>query len=72
MAVIWTPDRAERLAKVMESDGYAVRRVYGRIAHDATRLVNGLTIASAVYATVWRGSHLKMVINYEWIKGGLL
>lgn len=72
MAVIWTPDRAERLTRFMANSGFTVRRVYGRIAHNETRQVNGLTIAAAVYATVWKGTHQVMTINYEWIKGGLL
>lgn len=64
MAIIFTKDRAERLASYMERNGYEVRRRY-EVVPTTTRFVGGLTITGTVYATVWRDRHLVMVINHE-------
>lgn len=63
---IFTLDRAERLAKAMEAAGFTVRRDQ-RDVNEILRNVGYLAVASAPYATVWKGNDLRMTIHYEWI-----
>jgi hypothetical protein len=70
VVTIYTKDRAERLAAAMA--GRSHMRVE-RIIQDAVimqrQVADGLTVNTAIYARVWRGSTLVMNITYEWFDG---
>ena len=64
---IFTPDRAERLARAMEERGFKVTRFIESRLPVGKRIVNGLTVTARIYATVTKGNTLRHIINYETI-----
>lgn len=67
MNKLFTPDRAERLARVMEGDGHTVKRYIEQRNVIGTREVDGLTILIRVYAIVLHGATVLCQITYETI-----
>lgn len=67
MKGLFTPDRAERLARVMEGDGHTVKRYLEQRRVMDTRELGGLTIQIRVYATVRHDATLLCQITYETI-----
>jgi len=65
MSIIFTRERAERLADYMQQQGYRVKHLY--LVASTERRIGDLTIGVMPYASVWRGNHLVMIINEEWI-----
>lgn len=67
MKGLFTPDRAEKLARAMEGDGHTVHRYIEQRRVMDTREVDGLTIAIRAYAIVRRDATLLCQITYETI-----
>lgn len=67
MNQIFSPDRAERLAKAMERRGFKVTRFIESRLPVGKRIVNGLTVTARIYATVMKGNTLRCMITYETI-----
>jgi hypothetical protein len=69
MIIIYTPERAERLARTCERQGLRVERI-DQAPVVAVRDYGQLRITSRVYARVWKGAALRMNITYESIDSG--
>ena len=67
MNQIFSPDRAERLARAMEKRGFTVTRFLESRVPLGSRIVNGLTVTARLYATVMKGNTLRHTITYETI-----
>ena len=71
MISIYTPDRAERLARSMEAQRLRVERLLTSEQPVVSwRQYGDLRIESRVYATVWKGNRLRTTITYEVISAG--
>ncbi len=68
MIVIFTPDRAERLAAWWEKSGYRVERLYHDHVIEQQRH-GDVIISTALYARAWKGRRLRFNITYQWIDG---
>lgn len=72
MNQVFTPDRAERLASTLEAQGLRVVRLMRESLVVSQRELGGVRLDSRVYAQVWKGRDLRLVITYETMRSGLL
>lgn len=67
MIIIYTKDRAEKLASTYEKmRGWTVQRTAVRVP-TGRREVGFFVIGRGVYAKVYKGGRLRFVIEHEWI-----
>lgn len=62
---VYTPDRAERLCRSLEGDGYQVVRLLRESLVVSTREYNGVLLEARVYAQIWKGRDLRLLVTYE-------
>lgn len=62
---VFTPDRAEKLCRSLESDGYRVVRLLRESLVVSSRQLAGVVLDARVYAQVWKGRDLRLLVTYE-------
>ena len=68
---IFTPDRAERLARTLEGQsGHEVVRLLNQQRITRRRELGGLLVEARTYAEVWKGNAMYLRIEYETIAEG--
>jgi hypothetical protein len=71
MLIIYTPERAERLARSFEAlNGFTVRRIIEEQPIASFRDHGAMKIVSRVYARVYKRGHFRCDITYETIDEG--
>lgn len=66
MLIVYTPDRAEKLAASYEKmKWFTVQRTLVRVP-TAFRLYGGIRVDRGVYARVYKKGRLHLVIEHEW------
>lgn len=63
--IVFTPDRAEKLCRSLEADGFQVVRLLRESLIISSRQLAGLRLDARVYAQVWKDRDLRMLVTYE-------